>query len=299
MRTPITKGFFKFLRLFDNIGGTGFSMTYFFHIFGSYMDLDFIAQIDIYSWQGIAILVVAGFLVGIVNTIAGSGTAITYSLFMIMGLPAGSANGTIRLGVIMQTLAASFNFRRKKVLELKKGLVIAIPTVVGTVAGALIAVSINEDIFQKIIGVVMLLMLFFLFYKPERWIRGKESLRTERNPYLQMLIFFLIGIYGGFIHIGVGIFLLAALVLFSGYDLLHANALKVYIVFLYSPFALAVYMMNDQVHYGMGLIAAIGNLMGGMLASRYAVEWGAKFIRWFLIIVIILFAAKLFGVYDF
>lgn len=263
------------------------------------MDLDFITRIDIYSWQGIAILVVAGFLVGIVNTIAGSGTAITYSLFMMMGLPASSANGTIRLGVIMQTLAASFNFRRKKILALRKGLVIAIPTTLGTVAGAMIAVNLNESIFQKIIGVVMLLMLFFLFYKPERWIRGKENLRTKRNPWLQMLIFFLIGIYGGFIHIGVGIFLLAALVLFSGYDLLHANALKVYIVFLYSPFALAVYIMNGQVHYGMGLIAAIGNLLGGIVASRYAVEWGAKFIRWVLIIVIILFAAKLFGVYDF
>ena len=262
------------------------------------MDLEFIANIDIYSWQGIAILVVAGFLVGVINTIAGSGTAITYSLFMLMGLPAAAANGTIRLGVIMQTLAASINFKRKNALDVQKGIIIGIPTVVGTVVGALIAVRINEDLFEKIIGSVMVLMLIFIFYKPERWIEGKESLRTQRKPIWQILIFFVIGIYGGFIHIGVGIFLLAGLVLFAGYDLVKANGLKVFIVFLYSPFALMVYVMNDQVHYALGLISAIGNLAGGILASRYAVDWGAKFIRWFLIIVIILFASKLFGLFD-
>ncbi|MEA3445152.1 MAG: sulfite exporter TauE/SafE family protein [Bacteroidota bacterium] len=262
------------------------------------MEFDFITNIDIFSWQGILLLIVAGFFVGIINTIAGSGTVITYSLFMLMGLPAGAANGTIRLGVIMQTLAASLNFKRKKILEIKNGLIIAVPTIAGTILGAFIAIQINEDIFEKIIGGVMIIMLALIFYKPERWIKGKESLRKNRKPYLQAIIFFAIGIYGGFIHIGVGIFLLAGLVLFAGYDLLKANALKVFIVFLYSPFALAVFILNDQVHYGMGLVSAIGNLAGGLVASGFAMEWGAKFIRWFLIIVIILFAAKLMGLFE-
>ncbi len=262
------------------------------------MDIDFFASIDIYSWHGVVILVVAGFFVGVINTIAGSGTAITYSLFMLMGLPAADANGTIRLGVIMQTLAATLNFKQKKILEIKKGLIIAIPTIAGTIVGAFIAIKLNEDIFEKIVGIVMFMMLFFLFYKPERWIKGKEHSTQERNQYLQAVIFFVIGVYGGFIHIGVGIFLLSALVLFSGYDLLKANALKIFIVFLYSPFALAVFILNDQVHYGMGLIAAVGNLIGGIIASKYAMKWGANFIRWFLIIVIILFASKLLGIFD-
>ncbi len=262
------------------------------------MDINILSNFDIFSWQGILILLIAGFMVGVINTIAGSGTVITYSLFMILGLPASVANGTIRLGVIMQTLAASLNFNRKNTLEIKNGLIIAIPTIMGTLLGSFIAVQINEDIFEKIIGIVMVLMLIFLFYKPERWIEGKEKLRNQKMPVLQFIIFFAIGIYGGFIHIGVGIFLLAALVLFSGYDLLRANALKVFIVFLYSPFALAMFIINDQVHYAMGLISSVGNLIGGLIASRYAIAWGAKFIRWFLIIVIILFATNLLGLFD-
>ena len=262
------------------------------------MDLSVISEIEIYSFTGIIILIVAGFLVGIINTIAGSGTAITYYLFMLMGLPANMANGTIRLGVIMQTMAASFNFRKQNVLSIKVVIPVIISTVIGTLVGASIAVRINEDIFEKIVGIVMLFMLILLIFKPERWIHGKEATKTAKTKVIEIILFFFIGIYGGFIHIGVGIFLLAGLVLISGYDLVRANALKVLIVFIYSPFVLLIFILNNQVEYGMGLIASLGNLAGGIVASRFAVIWGAKFIRWFLIFIIILFALNLFNFFE-
>ena len=262
------------------------------------MDLSIISEIEIYSVTGIILLISAGFLVGVINTFAGSGTAITYYLFMLLGLPANYANGTIRLGVIMQTMAASLSFKKQKVLSLKGTFPIIFSTVIGTLAGAFIAVNIREDIFEIIIGIVMIFMLVFIIIKPEKWIKGHTVVQTKRRKLLQVMVFFLIGIYGGFIHIGVGIFLLAALVLISGYDLVKANALKVFIVFIYSPFVLLVFIISGQLDYGLGLIASIGNLAGGIIASRYAVIWGTKFIRWFLIIVIVLFASNLFNVFD-
>jgi uncharacterized protein len=254
---------------------------------------------DICSWQIILLLITAGFVVGVINTFAGNGTVITYSLFLLMGLDPTMANGTPRLGVVMQTLSASFTFRQKKVLDLKKGLILGIPVSLGSIAGAQIAVSINKGLLEMIIAGLMLVMLFFIIYKPERWLRGSVLKPIRRTGFWQVVIFFLIGIYGGFIHIGVGIFLLAALVMNAGYDLVRANALKVFIVLLYSPFALAVFMINGQVHYGLGLIAAIGNFIGGWAASQFAVTWGANFLRWFLVIIIILSATYSFGLYGY
>lgn len=250
------------------------------------------------SFQLIALLIAAGFLVGVINTIAGSGTVITYSLFMVLGLPAGQANGTIRLGVIMQTLAASFTFHKGKVLDVPKGLWLAIPTVMGTLAGARIAVDINEEVFEKVIGIVMILLLLLMFLKPENWIKGQEKKRSRKPGIIQFMTFFAVGIYGGFIHIGVGIFLLAALVLNAGYDIVRANAIKVFIVFLYSPFALAVFIRHGQVDYALGLISSIGNLMGGILASRFALHQGAHLIRWFVILIILLFGTHLLGIWS-
>ena len=260
--------------------------------------IEYLQNLDILSPAGITILLSAGFVVGIINTFAGSGSAITYSLFMLLGLDTGQANGTLRLGVVMQTLAASFNFFKGNILNLKKGLLLGIPTIIGSLTGAQIAVSIHEDIFEFIIGIAVVIMLITVFFKPDKWIKGQAEKVKPKPTYLQVIIFFLIGIYGGFIHIGVGILLLAGLVLNAGYDLVKANALKVFIVLLYSPFALAIYICNGQVAYLMGGIAAIGNLVGGIVASKFALKRGAGAIRVILIVVLSLFAAKLFGVFG-
>ena len=111
-------------------------------------------------------------------------------------------------------------------------------------------------------------------------------------------IFFIIGIYGGFIQVGVGYFLLAGIVLGAGYDLVKANAIKVWIVLLYTPAALLVFILNDQVRWDFGLVHAIGNIIGAYAASHFAVAWGANFVRWVIIAVIALTVMHLFGVVD-
>jgi uncharacterized protein len=261
--------------------------------------LQYFQHHDVFSWQVIAILIAAGLVVGIINTLAGNGTVITYTLFLLMGYDTYIANGTPRLGVVMQTFASSFIFFRKKVLKVRKGFLLSIPVVIGSLAGAQIAASMNEKVLHYTIAGLMLVMMIFVLYKPSRWLKGKEGVQTEKLSLKEIIIYLLIGVYGGFIHIGVGILLLAALVLVSGYDLLHANALKVFIVFVYSPFALAVFMMNGQVNYAIGLISSIGNLFGGILASYMAVSWGARFLQWVLVIVILFSVARSFGVMGF
>jgi len=248
---------------------------------------------DIYSPEIILLLITAGFFVGFINTIAGSGTVISYSLFMMLGLPANIANGTIRIGVVLQTLAATLNFKKHNKLDLKKGLKLALPVIAGSIAGAQIAVHINENIFEKILAFVLISMLFFIFYKPEHWVKDKLELIERKTTFLQVLIFFAIGLYGGFIHIGVGIFLLSAIVLNAGYDLVKANAIKVMIVFLYSPFALLVFILSDHVNFEMGLISAIGNIAGGLIGSKLAIKKGAGFIRWILVGIIVFFTIYL------
>ncbi|ALO13992.1 Sulfite exporter TauE/SafE [Salinivirga cyanobacteriivorans] len=262
------------------------------------MIAEYFTSLDPWSWQAISMLIGAGFLVGVINTIAGSGTVITYSLFMLMGLPANMANGTVRIGVIMQTLAATLTFKKAKILELRKGFFISLPIVVGSVVGAQIAVSIPHDIFEKVLAVVLIFMVVFIFFDPSKWIHGQQILNNKRLGWWQYLLFFLTGVYGGFIHIGVGIFLLTALVLAAGYDLVRANAIKIMAVFLYAPFALAVFIINGEVNYHLGLIAAIGNLIGGITASKLAIKKGAGFIRWFLIVIIVLFAMKLLNIFE-
>jgi len=259
------------------------------------MEVDFLKDIDIWSPEILALLIGSGFLIGVINTLAGSGTLIGYAVFMAMGLPPSWANGTVRIGVLPQTFAAGLNFYKNKLLNIKNATFIAIPITIGSIIGAKIAIEINQDILKNIIGFAMLFILFVLFFKPEKWIKQKKETENKHKIW-HSIIYFVIGIYGGFIHIGVGIFLLIALVLLSKYDLVHANSLKVFIVFIYTPFALAVFVLNGEVHYAIGLISAIGNTLGGIFASKFAIKYGAKTLRWFLALIVVIFITYLFGI---
>ncbi len=263
------------------------------------MNLEILENINIWSPEIILLLIGTGILVGVINTLAGSGTAIGYAVFMMLGLTPSFANGTVRIGVLPQTFAASINFYRHNFLEIRKALLIAIPVTLGSVTGAEIAVNIDQYIFRKTIAIAMIIMLFIVFHKPEKWVKGRSKNYRKKYKWWHILLYYLIGTYGGFIHIGVGIFLLSALVLVSGYDLLHANSLKVFIVFLYTPFALTIFIINHEVHYGIGLISAIGNTFGGIIASKYAIKKGTKPLRWILILVLFFFSAYLLGVFKY
>jgi hypothetical protein len=113
------------------------------------------------------------------------------------------------------------------------------------------------------------------------------------------VIFFLIGIYGGFIHMGVGYFLLAGIVGAAGFDLVKANAIKVFIVLAYTPFTLLVFLWYNQIDWTIGLILSIGNVVGALVASRLAVKKGVNFVKWVIVVIILITAADMFGLYDF
>ena len=250
------------------------------------------------TWVEIIVLIISGLFVGFINTLAGGGSIISLSILMFLGLPANVANGTNRIAILIQNIAAVGSFRQQKVLDHKKGFWLAIPATIGSIIGAWIAVDLNEAVIEKAITVVMLIMMFVILYKPQRWLKGKEELQQKKVTPWQVVLFFAIGIYGGFLHMGVGYALLAGIVLGAGYDLVKANAIKVFIILIWSPVILVVFMINGQVNYLYGLILSIGNVAGALIASRLAVKQGAVFVRWVIIAVILLTAAHVFGLVD-
>lgn len=250
------------------------------------------------NWIEIVFLICSGLLVGFINTLAGGGTVISLSVFMFMGLPIDIANGTNRIAVIFQNITSTYAFHQKKVMNFRKGMALAVPTAIGSIIGAQMAVDLDQDLFRKAIAVVMIVMVVFMIFKPQRFLKGNVELQNKKVNWVTWLIFFLIGVYGGLFHVGVGYFLLAAIVLGSGFDLVHANALKVLIVLVYSVFALVVFVLNDSVNWSIGLIHSIGNVIGAWIASHIAVEKGANFVRWIIIVVIIFIAGEMFNLYE-
>ena len=80
------------------------------------------------------ILIGSGIIVGAINTLAGGGAIISMTLFMVLGLPISVANGTNRIAVVLQNFTASLAFLRKRMLDIKSGIKLSIPAVIGNIA---------------------------------------------------------------------------------------------------------------------------------------------------------------------
>jgi len=248
------------------------------------------------KWYEIVLLVGAGIIAGFINTLAGSGSLLTLPVFMAFGLPAPVANGTNRIGILLQSITSVFSYKKQNLLDFRSALNIAVPSVIGSVIGAMIAVDVDEKAMRITIGILLILMFFLILWKPDRWVKDHAG-NPPLPQWAQILIFFFVGMYGGFIQAGVGFFLLAALVLASGLDLIKANALKVLLVFFYTPFSLAVFIINHQVDYKLGFIVAAGGILGAWIGARMSVKWGPQVVRFILLATLLVAAAKLLGVF--
>jgi uncharacterized membrane protein YfcA len=251
------------------------------------------------SWLTITVLVVAGIFAGFINTLSGGGSVITLSLLILLGLPANIANGTNRINIFFQTFSSVGSFTRQKMFTAWRPVWLSIPATVGSVLGALLAVDMHKKVIEIAMACAMVVMIFFLFYKPDKWMKEKTELLKKPLKWWHFLIFFLAGFYGGFIQVGVGYLFLMALVLGIGYDLVKANAVKNLIVFFYAIFALLIFVINGEVHYLYGLLLAAGSVIGALIASWLAVKKGAAFIRAVIVISVILTILQLSGVVNF
>ena len=239
------------------------------------------------------LIVAVGFIAGFINTIAGSGSLLTLPLLIFLGLPANVANGTNRIGILLQSIVAVREFKNKKVFEWSEGLWLTIPATIGSFAGAAMAINLNDEVMNRVIGGLLVVMFFLMLYKPEKWIKEHAGSISSKPSILQIIIFFAIGFYGGFIQAGVGFFLLAGLVLGAGHNLVKANAIKLVIVLVFTIAALGVFIYNSQVDYKLGFILGLGSMGGAWVASRMAIKKGAGFVRWFVLGAVFIFAVKL------
>ena len=249
------------------------------------------------EWYMYPAVVLVGITAGFINTLAGGGSALSLPMLIFLGLPANMANGTNRIAILLQNMVGTSGYRREKVLDLRKGWVMGTAALLGAIPGALFAISLDELLMRKIIGGVLVVMLILVVFKPGIWLKTKAGKPIVSNKIFSFLVFFLIGVYGGFIQAGVGFFLLAALVLLEGMDLVRSNAVKVFIILMYTPIALLIFILNHQVDYKLGLLLAVGNMTGAWIGSKVAVSWGPKFIRWILMFALVISILKLFDVF--
>ena len=246
------------------------------------------------------IAIIGGGLAGIINTLAGNGSAITLTILTeVLQLPGNLANGTNRVGIMSQSLVSTYVFYKNGKLKIWKSWPYIVLTVVGAIAGVIVATVVSNEQFKSVFSFMMVAMFFVILIKPKRWLQKTDPNQTV-NYWLAVPLFLGVGFYGGFIQMGMGIIFLAAMVMGARYSITDSNAVKIFVVALYTVFVIGIFHWKGMIDWKAGGVLAIGQTAGGWLAANFASKYEKADIWAYrlLVVIVVLAIAKLFGLFE-
>jgi uncharacterized membrane protein YfcA len=208
-----------------------------------------------------------------------------------LGLPATVANATSRVGVFAQSLSAVAGFRQEGMRDLRLAASIVPAMLIASWLGARIASSLDDAVFERAFGAIMLLALPVILWNPKP--RVETPARGPLPQWLQQAIYFAIGLYAGAIQAGVGIPLTLALVGAARLDLVRASSVKVALTSAMTAVALAQFVWADKIEWVQGLILAVGMALGGYAGSRAGARAGERLLRPALTVCVVFFAVRM------
>jgi uncharacterized membrane protein YfcA len=247
---------------------------------------------DFYSFL---ILFIVGSIAGFINVNAGGGSTLTLPALIFLGLDASVANGTNRIAILFQNVSAVLSFKKEKYQHFKSSIKLAAFTLPGAIIGAAISTRVSDELFETILGIIMIGIIITMIVPNKR----KEFLNNPEGDqnwktYLAMVG---IGFYGGFIQVGVGFLLMAALHHLMKLNLVFVNMHKVFVVFIYSIPAIIIFALSNNIEWMYGIGLACGTSFGAWWGAKLSVKKGEKLIKIVLSTAVFIMALKLLGVF--
>lgn len=237
----------------------------------------------------VLILFAVGVVAAILNVLAGGGSMLTMPTLVLMGLPGPVANGTTRIGVLLQTWTAVVAFRKLNATDLRISLLLGLCAMPGALAGAMMGVRLAGSAFNLTLAALMVLVAYSMLH-PIRTVKGSGD---HPRLWVALPLIALVGVYAGFILAGSGLVIIAVLNRLAGWDLVRVNAHKVFIMGCCTIVSLVVYIFNGAYNLPLGIVLAAANTLGGWLGAHLAVKRGEKLVRPVVVVVLLVLAGKL------
>ena len=231
------------------------------------------------------------FIAGYVDAIAGGGGLISLPAYMMTGLPVHNCIATNKMSSSMGTSVACWKYAKSGFIPWKSALFCIPCAFLGSSTGTNIALHISDGPFRVIMLIVLPLTGAYILNKKDLKPSGKEY-SSGITIAISMLSSFLIGIYDGFYGPGTGTFLLLILTGLARLPVFKANGLTKIINLSTNVSALAVFLLNAQVLFPLGVIAGAFNIAGNYLGARHFEKSGSKAVKPVIITVLVIFFIK-------
>ncbi|MBW3096773.1 sulfite exporter TauE/SafE family protein [Pseudohoeflea coraliihabitans] len=217
----------------------------------------------------VVLLFAAGFMSSVVNAIAGGGTFLTFGAMTLTGVPPIMANATSSVTQFPGYVTSALAYRTEIRAHWREALLLGGLSVAGSLAGALILLSLSNPAFREIVP--WLLLAATALFAAGPWLKPKHLDAAHPMGPVGWAAQFLTSIYGGFFGAGMGIMMLAVLGIFRGGDYHLLNAMKNFIAVLIAAVAVIVFWGGGVVAWGPALVMIPAGALGG-----YSGVWAAR-----------------------
>lgn len=246
----------------------------------------------------IALCLIGGFVAGSMNTLAGFGSIITLNIYTeILGLPLTVANGTNRVNVFTQTSLGSYIFYKNGKLDLKRNYLYIAIIFIFSIVGVYIAANISNEQFKEVFKYLLLVMLPIILVNPKKWFI-ETNINHQPPKLVIILLSVFLGLYGGFIQMGMGIFFLFVFVFINKVNIIEANALKLSVISIYTVVLIYIFHSKGLIAWPLGLLLSVGQGLGGWITAKYASKSPyAEKIAYVLLIIVLLIAISKYWIF--
>lgn len=246
-----------------------------------------------FTWWQAGLILVAGVWAGLINTIVGSGTLVTFPVLVTMGVPPVTATMSNAMGLIAGNLTGAWNYRAE-LRGLRGTLLKLLPcSIVGGAIGAGLLMVLPEEVFSYVAPALIVVALFFVVFQPRLQgivrqrkeaqaqeiadaarAHGEEPAQLDPNslpqPSILYVLVFIAGIYGGYFVAAQGVLLLGILGVFLLASMQSANAVKIFLVAAVNIVAAVSYILFsfERIDWWVVVLIAISSSVGSWLGAK-------------------------------
>ena len=227
----------------------------------------------------VLLLAAASVGAGIVNSIAGGGTLLTFPALLALGVSPVTANATNTLALWPGQLSGAYTYRTHLGEERRTALRLALPSALGGIGGSALVLALPEKSFAAAVPWLIFFACALLALQGQVK-TALAKVKGADHPAAIWIAQFAISVYGGYFGAGMGILMLAAMGILLASSAQHANALKVLFSFLINGVAAICFLLFGPVHWTAATIMAIGAGLGGWAGAHLAQRLPPSGMRW-------------------
>jgi uncharacterized membrane protein YfcA len=238
-----------------------------------------------------SVLIGAAILAGLINTVAGGGTLLTFPALLSFGTPdAVFANATSTTALVWGSLAGAWGYRRELVGNGGKWLSLLIwPSVLGGITGAVLLTLLPNTIFRTILPWLLLTAALLFLFQPlmaRLMRRGTEDDLPGRSGRIAIVLAqFGVAVYGGYFGAGIGVLMLTSLGVMGLSDIHRANAVKTLLAAAINGVSVLIFIITNKIDWRFVIPMTIGAIAGGYLGAIIGRRLPKQAVRWFVILV--------------